>query len=155
MAVIAGPYVGGLQAKLYYNTGTRASPVWVLITRAIDVSVDISQTAVEVPSRASTWMAHLPGLKNATITFGYRVPGGTDTVFDFLLTCLTTPVMKEFAVMDQAIATTGAQGFVMYAQLEAMNLSQGMEEGAVMEFTLRPAYVEESSARVDPLWLEI
>lgn len=157
MAVIPGPYVGGLQGKLYYNTATHASPTWVLITRAIDVSVDIAQTSVDVSSRGSVYKAALPGLVDHTLNFGYRVAGGADTVLDALLTMWAgaTQSIKEFAVMDQAIATQGAQGPRFYAHVESANLSQGLEEGAIVEFTLRAAYFEVSAAKTDPDWFEV
>ena len=157
MAVIPGPYVGGTQAKLYYNSATHATPTWAEVTRAIDVSANIGQTAVDVSSRASKYKANLPGLIDVSFNFGYRVPGGTDTVLDLLLTMMAgaTQTIKEFAIIDQAIATSGAQGPRLYAMIESADLSQALEEGAVIEFTLKPAYFEVSAAKVDPDWYEV
>lgn len=152
--VDTGPYAG-LDAKLYYNSATHATPTWVEVTRAIDVSANISQEAVQLPSRASRWNKALPGLKDAEISFGYRVAKGADTVLDALLTMIASQAIKEFAVMDAAIALVGAQGLRAFCMLTAQNLNQGLSDGGVIEFSMKPAYKEESSAVVDPDWYEV
>lgn len=152
-ATAPGPYTG-LDAKLYYNSGTHASPTWVLITRAVDVAAPLSQDESEVNSRSSRWKKRLPNLKDVELNFGYRVPRGADTVFDALLAMLISGNIVEFACMDDIITYTGAQGPRAYMMATAQNLSQALADGGLVEFSLKAAYYETGGSVVDPDWYE-
>jgi len=140
----------GLDCKAYYNSGTNASPTWVEITDAIDVSFEYGTTTIPIKSRASINMAHLCGLINTGATFTLLHTLGTNTVRAALLGIISGRAPKQFAFMDQAIATTGAIGLKAYMFLEAMNANQPLEEGMTWDLTLKPAYFVESSAVVGP-----
>lgn len=145
----------GLDCKTYYNSGTNASPTWVEITDAIDVSFEYGTTAVEIKSRASINMATLPGLINTGATFTLLHTLGTNTVRAALLAIVSGRTPKQFAFMDQAIATTGAIGLKAYMILEAMNGNQPLEEGMTWDITLKPAMFIESAAIINPTLVAI
>lgn len=140
----------GLDCKGYYNSGTHASPTWVLIDDIIDASFEYGTTAVETKSRASVNLGHLFGLIKHGATFSFRHTIGTNTVRAALLGVVSGRAAKEFAFMDQAIATTGALGARFYAVIESMNANQPLEEQMVWDLTLKPAHFIESSAKVEP-----
>jgi hypothetical protein len=140
----------GLDCKLYYNSATHATPTWVLIDDAIDVSFEYGTNIVEIKSRASVNLGSLAGLIKHGGTFSMLHTKGTNTVRAALLGIISGRVAKELAFKDQAIATSGALGARFYANLESMNMNQPLEEGAVWDITAKPAHFIESSAKVEP-----
>jgi hypothetical protein len=140
----------GLDGKAYYNSGSHASPTWVLIDDIIDATPGISGTLVEIKSRASNWKGTLYGLLEAGVTFTLLHRKGTDSVRAAILAIITGRTSKEFAFMDQLIATSGACGFRAYLNLESANRNENLEEGMQYDISAKGAYKTESSAKVDP-----
>lgn len=140
----------GLDCFSYYNSATNASPTWVNITDAIDVSYSYGATQVPIKSRASINLGHLNGLINHGATMSVLHTIGTNTVRAALLAIVATRTPKQFAFMDQPIATTGALGAKGYYNLEQMDANQPLEEGMAWACTLKPAHFTESAAKVEP-----
>lgn len=154
MALTQAPVVGK-DCKLYYNTATHASPTWVEITKAINVSANLGKGEADASARYSGWKLTKGALKELEITFSYRHKQGADTVFDALQAAYIADTAIEFAVMDAAITESGAQGPRAFCEVSAMNLTQELEGSQEFEFTLKPTYKEESSALVEPDWYEV
>lgn len=151
MANIAVGPVAGIDCLAYYNSGTHASPTWVAIPNMRDVSIpDYGVNPVEANSRASNYEAFVAGLIKVGITFNYLHVRGTDTVRDIFTTMISGRSTKEVAIMDGGIALTGARGIRMFAICDKFAYSQDLEGAQVWEGSLKPAYVIESSAKVDP-----
>jgi len=145
--------VTGRDCKLYYNTGSHASPTWVEITQAIDVSVDLAKNeAGPTRSRASDWEYTHPGLKNISMSFGYNYLSGADTVFDALKNSFDLDTESEFAVMDGAIASSGNEGPRFYGVVYGFNVQQGLEDPMTIDVEVKNAYKVESAALVEPDW---
>ena len=152
---MADDFVVGKDAKLYYNTGTFASPTWVEITRAIDVSVSLGKNDASISSRESEWEQMGGGLKTAEVEFDYLHAVGADTVFDALLSAYLNDTVTEFAAMDGAIATSGNQGLRAYCIVFSMDYDQSLEEGQKFSFGLQPSRFVESAALKVPVWLDV
>lgn len=142
--------VVGIDAKSYYNSGTHATPTWVLLDDVIDLSQELGGNLVDIKSRASNWMATLYGMLKAGATFTFLHRKGTDANRAILLAIITGRTPKEFAFMDQAIATTGAIGLRSYMNLENMNRSEEIEGGLAYDVACKTAYFMESNVKVDP-----
>lgn len=142
--------VVGLDCHAYYNSATNASPTWVEITDAIDVAYSYGTTQVPIKSRASINLGHLNGLINHGATMSVLHTVGTNAVRAALLAIISSRTPKQFAFMDQAIATTGAIGAKGYFNLEQMDANQPLEEGMAWACTLKPAHFIESAAKVEP-----
>jgi hypothetical protein len=147
---MAGAPQVGVDAKAYYNSATHATPTWVLIDDIIDASPGFSASLVEIKSRASTWKGTLYGLLEAGVTFTLLHRKGTDTVRAAVLGIITGRAPKEFAFMDQAIATVGAIGFRSFLNIDSANRAEALEEGLSYDISAKGAYAIESSAKVDP-----
>lgn len=146
----------GLDCKLYYNSGTNASPTWVEIENAINVSVpDYGTNQVAANSRASLYESFLPGLIRTGIDFQYLHVKGTDTVRAALLGMVSGRSAKQFAVMDAAIASAGSIGLTAYMNIENMSYTEDLEGVRTYDITLKPAYFVESSAKVEPAILTV
>lgn len=142
--------ITGLDAKLYYNSGTRASPTYVLIADAIDASSEIAVTMVEVASRASVYSGNLPGLVKFSGTFTLLHTLAANSVITALTGYATGRTAKEFLFMDQLVATVGSKGMRFYALIETMSLGAGLEEGETWDISLQSGFVMESAAKVEP-----
>src|SRR5512136_2388869 len=98
MTLVETPVVGK-DCKLYLNTGTHATPTWVEVKKAINVSANLGKGEADVSARFSGWKLTKGALKELEITFTYRHKRGTDTVFDSLLSAYLNDTPREFAVM--------------------------------------------------------
>ena len=147
--------VVGKDCKLYINTGTRATPTWVEVKKAINVSANLGKGEADISARFSGWKLTKGALKELEITFTYRHKRGTDTVFDSLLSAYLNDTPREFAVMDAAITEVGAQGPRAFCEVISMNLTQELENAQEFEIALKPTYQEESGVLMEPSWFEV
>jgi hypothetical protein len=154
MALTPAPVVGK-DCKLYINTATRATPTWVEVKSAINVSANLGKGEADVSARFSGWKLTKGALKELEISFTYRHKAGADTVFDSLLSCYISGTPKEFAVMDAAITESGAQGPRAFCEVISMNVTQELEGSQELELTLKPTYYEEASVLCEPQWHEV
>lgn len=146
----------GKDCKLYYAADIDASPTWVLISQAINVSLPtISKTMVEVMSRESTWKSKESGLKEISLSFGYLYKNGSDSVFDALKDSFVADTKLYFAVMGGPIATAGSEGFRFPGIVSSMNETQELEGVRTFEFTVDLTRVLIGSALVEPDWLVV
>lgn len=152
--VAAGPRVGK-DCKLYYNSGTHATPTWVEVKSAINVTANMGKGEAEVGSRASSWKLYKGAMKELEVSFTYRHKSGADTVFDAILASYTSGTPKEFAVLDDDITLSGAQGPKAYFEVMSLNQSQELESAVEYEVTLKPTYFEETGTMIEPSWHEV
>ena len=145
----------GLDCKLYYDSGDHATPSYVLIPRAMDVTASVDFNTASFVSRQSRWEASAAGSKTMEVTFGYEWYAGVDTVFDALLGYSENMTPKRFLVLDSLLATAGAQGWRFYAIVSPPSINQPLQDGMTLDFTLRAARFYDSGAVVDPDWYEV
>lgn len=146
--------VTGNACKLYYNTGTDATPTWVEVTRAKDVSAPLSKGEADVSRRESNWKMSKGTLKEGGLEFGYQYKLGSDSVFDALVDSYLNGTPIQFAVMDQAIATSGAWGFKLFSEVMELPIDQPLEDGVVINVSAKPTDHEESGSLVEPDFIQ-
>lgn len=145
----------GQDCKLYHNTGTNASPVWVLIPIVGDVTIpDFGAQAAEVNLRVSNWILNLPTKLKAAIEFMIANDIG-GTVWTALRTAAHAKTIKQFAVASGAIATSGTEYFKAFCFFEAFPWNQPIGEMSSHDARLALAYYEESSVLVEPSWVVV
>lgn len=117
----------GRLAKLYYNSGTYASPTWVEIVRVGDVATPMSKNTTTVVTRESANQKTVIGSKVFQITATYYEKVAADTVLAAIKTSFhadspdATGGTMELAAMNESIATdgsTGIRGFFAVTNLE-------------------------------------
>lgn len=151
---MAGVPVIGNDCKSYYNTATHATPTWVLIADARDVRVNLTKGEAEMLVRSSPWAKVKSGKKRGTIEIDYLHQGGT-TVFTKLQGDYFADTVTQFAFMDDAIATSDAQGFRAFCETTGMSQPQEIESWVFHTFTLKVAYKVEAASVVDPSWYDV
>ena len=140
----------GHEQKLYYNTGTNASPTWVLVKRAIDVSVPFAKGRADVSRRESKWKKERGAQIELGLEFGYLYRTGTDTVWAALLDSALNGTPIEFAVMDGLIATSGSRGWRAYYEVMDFPTEENLVDSKKYNVTCAHTDKEESSTLIEP-----
>lgn len=144
----------GNDLKLYYNTGTDASPTWNEIQMVGDVSVDLNCNDAEVDLRVTNWLLNLPA--KLTGAFNVRLAndiGGTN--YDVLRGYFFGRTTAQYASANADIATSGTEYFKAFAYWSAFPWQQNTQEMSAHDGKLSLAYEEESSALVEPAWATV
>lgn len=140
----------GLDAFLYYNSGTHAIPVWVLIKQVVDAQHPDSASEVAVPSRASVQKKYRPGLIDNALEFGYQwYKGAADTVFTFLQGKYLGRLDLQFAAADGPIATSGTIYWKDWMVLTKFEKAEELEGAVIYAITAKPAPHFETGAMID------
>ena len=143
--------VGG-DAYAYYNSGTNATPVWVLMGEIGDLRIPTLEVSLaEIKTRSSKWTKALPANFNAKIEFDYLYEA-QETVFEYLRAWFFARTIKEVAIMDGPIATSGSEGLRIPVLLESFPINQENEAVIKIDVRLNPGYMKESGTVIDPEW---
>lgn len=142
----------GLEARLYYNSNTYASPTWVHVSRIKDVTLTLEKGEADVSTRAgSGWREIVNTLKDGSVTFSMlQAPTGTDTVFAAFRDAWLNGTSIEVAVMDGVITTAGSQGLRATMTVSSFTRNENLEEAIMYDVTIRPTPADNA-----PEWLEI
>lgn len=143
----------GNDLKLFYNTGTDASPVWVEINMVGDVTVNINVGEAEVDLRVSDWVLNLPAKLTGSIdvTLASDIAG---TVWDALRVLAMGRTQAQFASATGAIATIGTEYFKAFAFFSSFPWGQPTQELASGDASLSLGYTEEAGSLIEPSWEE-
>lgn len=144
----------GNDLKLYYNSGTTASPTWVLICQVGDVTIDFNRSLAEVDLRCSQWLLNLAGKMSGMFNFSLANNFG-NTVYDALRVIAFSGVPVQLASADGAIATVGTEYFKAYVVFSQFPWAQPTQEMSSHDAQAGLAWVEESGNLVEPSWVEV
>lgn len=124
----------GLQTKLYYNSGTYASPTWVEITRTKGEKLPRSKAEISWEDRDSKYKKTKGGHQDLGLTFSYRhVRGASDTVRTALLASLVNGTAIELLSCDGAYNETAVVGFRAHYEIMKMDKSAETSEAVTYE----------------------
>lgn len=129
----------GLDAKLYRNSGSYATPTWNELMNAKDVTLNLEAGEADASRRGSGgWRETLMTLKDGSVEFEL-VYDSADAEFTALKDAFFGANTVEMAVMDGDIATTGSQG--LRATMSVINFSRNepLEEALTVSVTVKPA----------------
>jgi len=142
----------GNDMKLYHNTGTNASPVWVEMPRVGDVTVDMNVAEAEVDLRESYFLLNLPSKITGSISAMLAHDPGNVTVFDVMRGYFFNRTIKQYASCNTTITTVGANYFSAFCFISSFPWSQPTQEMSSHDMTLALAYHEESNVLIKPAW---
>ena len=138
----------GMEAKLYWNSGTYAVPVWEEMGNVKDVTLNLEKGEADVTTRANNgWRATVGTLKEGTIEFE-MVWDTADAGFQALKDAYFNDTSIEMAVMDGDITTTGSQGLRASFSVTNFSRSEPLEEAIGVSVSLKVTY----SANA-PVWM--
>ncbi|MEM8739466.1 MAG: phage tail tube protein [Planctomycetota bacterium] len=137
----------GYQAKLYRNTGDYASPSWVEITNAKDVTTNLEKGEADVTTRGNQgWRATAATLKDLQIEF-QMIYDTDDASYGALEAAFFNDEIVEIAVADGAIETAGTK--YLRASMEVFNFSRSEqnEEAITVDVTMKPTFAANAPTR--------
>lgn len=130
----------GLDAKLYRNTGTYASPTWNEVKNVKDLTLNLEAGEADVSTRGNGgWRANIATLKDASLEFE-MVWDTADDDFTAIRTAFLTNAAIEFAVLDGASNSSGAQGLRASMAITNFSRSEPLEEAIKVSVTAKPTY---------------
>jgi hypothetical protein len=139
----------GMNAKLYWNSGTYASPVWEEVTNAKDVTLGGETGQADVTTRGNNgWRATVATLRDATIDFE-MVWDTEDANFEAFRDAWLTNTAIEVLALDGDKDVAGHEG--LRATCMVVNFSRGepLEEAITVSVSVKPTYSENA-----PEWYE-
>lgn len=139
----------GMNAKLYRNSATYASPAWAEMPNAKDVTLNLETGEADVSTRGNNgWRAILATLKEGSIEFE-SIWDTADEGFAALRQAYFNNTAIEMAVMDGDITETGSEGLRASMSVTNFTRNEPLEEAITASITLKPTY----SAN-PPEWME-
>ena len=130
----------GMDAKLYRNTGTYASPTWNEVKNVKDVTLNLEAGEADVTTRGNAgWRANIATLKDASLEFE-MVWDTADDDFTAIRTAFLTNAAIEFAVLDGPVATSGSQGLRASMAITNFSRAEPLEEAIKVSVTAKPTY---------------
>ena len=139
----------GIDDKLYRNTGSWNSPVWVLISGAIDVDLGLEYKMADVKARLSRVVQHLPTVVEGPITFKLLADTSLPEWL-VLRNAFMARTLIGYAVADDFIATAGTEHWRGDYYVAKFPPKQPLEEANTVDVELSLGY----SANV-PLWTTV
>ena len=130
----------GLNAKLYRNTGTYASPTWVEMTNVKNVTLNLESAEADVTTRANNgWRATVPTLKDASIEFE-MVWDTEDAAFEAIQEAFLDSTPIEVLALDGPEGTAGSQGLRATCSVLSFSRNEQLEEALMVSVNLKPTY---------------
>ena len=111
---MAKDYKRGDDYWVYLNTGSQATPTWVLVAEAVNPALDEAAATIKI-AEAGKNDGSLRGFGDPVLSFQLNRNKGNANV-TAILTAARAGTLKEFAIADGPIATAGTE----YARLEAL-----------------------------------
>ncbi len=140
----------GMQAKLYRNTGSHATPAWAELTSVKDVTLNMETGEADVTTRGNSgWKATIATLKNGSIEFE-MVWDTADVGFAAIQGAFFNNSSLEFAVMDGDITQTGTQGLRATVSVTNFSRKESLEEAIIVSVTVKPTYSTNA-----PVWMTV
>lgn len=147
--------VAGDLCRLYYNSGTDASPTWVEIEKAKDVSFPLDIGESDASARDCEFKLSEAALIGIELTFGYQYTSGADTVYDALMAMAFGRTAKQFAIADGVIATVGTRYLSFFGKVFGVGNDEPLEGNKTAEFTVKPVRYYEASALIPPAFTTV
>ena len=128
---------GGL-LKMYYNSGTYASPTWVVIDLARDVTLTLGKGEGDGSVRAVDWELVVAGLKTLELSFDIRYEPG-ETQYDDLRDAFHGDTVQDFAVMGGDIGTIGSEGVRFPGLVTNFARNEPLNDTSTSSVTVKPS----------------
>lgn len=140
----------GRKWKLYYNSATYALPTWVEVPEAQDISFPFQTDQLEWLDRATEFKQYVDGFTDIGFEFGLTYAAGNANHAALQAAAIARTEM-DVCLMDQPVATSGADGFRMFALVSGFDTSLPIADKTEVSVVLKPTPKQESSAYVYPV----
>lgn len=129
----------GMEAKIYYNSGTYAVPIWNVMGNAKDVNLNLEKATADGTTRDNNgWRAWIASLIDGTVDFE-ALWLSRNAGFKVIKRAFFKNETLEMAIMDGDIATAGSEGLRAKMIVSNMSRAEPLEDGISASVTLKPA----------------
>lgn len=125
----------GIDCKLYVNTGTYASPTWVEVVDARDVTMNDTRAEGDSSVRGYGMASVTPGQRTIQITFDMR-HDNDGTAYEAIKTAYDARTVLGVLLTDGPRATVGTEGFRLDTYVTAMTKNEPMNDVKTVSVTL-------------------
>lgn len=141
----------GKDCHLYRNTGTHATPVWVLMEAAKDVQITpFTKGKVEAKDRASKWNFKKGSFIELGLSFQMDRYSMTADDFDELLDSFLNGTPIEFFAADGLAATPDTAGVRGIMEVFEMPINQELEGVHMFDVSAEITRASEGGSIVEP-----
>lgn len=143
--------LAGFECSLNYDSADSvASPVWVPIPQAKNVSIPDSMDAVEVSARSSPQKRYIAGMGEESISCEYQYVDGTgDAVFAALQAKYLARAPIQIAWADGSMAVAGAHYGKDWFVITKFDTSEELSGSKTYSLELKPTVKFNSGALVE------
>ena len=126
----------GMDAKLYRNTGTYASPTWNEVKNVKDVTLNLEAGSADVTTRGNGgWRANIATLKDASLEFE-MVWDTADAGFTAIKNAFFGNDPIGFQILDE----TSGQGLQADFSITNFSRNEALEEAITVSVTAKVTY---------------
>lgn len=130
----------GLDAKMFRNTGTHATPAWNEIKNVRDVTLSLETGEADATTRGNNgWRATVATLKDGSVEFD-MVWDSADDDFTAIRDAFLNKTALELAVLDGDVAAAGSQGLRASFMVTNFSRNEPLEEAITASVTVKPTY---------------
>lgn len=141
----------GIDGKVYYNTGSFASPTWALMPNVRDLTINLSGEKADVTTRGNAgWKAEKRVLKTASIEFE-MIWDTEDDGCAALAAAYFANSSMEFLILDGPVGTAGSEGLRATMDVSEFGRSEQLTDAMKVPVTLTPTYVTDPAQA--PAWV--
>lgn len=133
-------FVLGLDAKLYYNSGTYAVPTWNVMNNVKDVTLNLSTEEADVTTRGGGgWKQTVATLKDGSIEWK-SVWDTADAAFTAVKNAWLNKTPIEFLCLDGDRTVTGKQGLRAICMVTNFTREEPLTDALMVNVSVKPTY---------------
>jgi hypothetical protein len=130
----------GMDAKLYRNTGSFASPTWNLIPNVKDLTLSLETGEADVTTRGNNgWRATVATLKDGSVEFE-MIWDTEDDDFTAIRNAFLNNTSLELAILDGLSSVAGSQGLRASFMITGFTRNEPLEEAITVSVSAKPTY---------------
>ncbi len=130
----------GMDAKLYRNTGSFASPTWNLIPNVKDLTLSLETGEADVTTRGNNgWRATVATLKDGSVEFE-MIWDTEDDDFTAIRNAFLNNTALELAILDGLSSVAGSQGLRASFMITGFTRNEPLEEAITVSVSAKPTY---------------
>ena len=130
----------GMDAKLYRNTGSFASPTWNLIPNVKDLTLSLETGEADVTTRGNNgWRATVATLKDGSVEFEMNWDTEDDD-FTAIRNAFLNNTALELAILDGLSNVAGSQGLRASFMITGFTRNEPLEEAITVSVSAKPTY---------------
>ena len=138
----------GMEARLYRNSASYATPTWVEVTNVKDVTLNMEKGEADVTTRGNNgWRATVGTLKDASVEF-QMVWDTADAGFTEIQQAFFGNTPIEFAIMSGDITDPESEGLRATCDIFSFTRNEALEEAIMVDVSIKPTYADNA-----PEWI--